>query len=76
MSTVSEEYRFCPKEAVNMTNLYLAEYGRSAKSANISPFIEWLPTVYSSYFTRCERFLDLPREQELFAVINRMKKSK
>lgn len=35
---------------------------------------EGLDTVWSSYFTNCERFLDLPRKQELFAVINRMRK--
>lgn len=30
--------------------------------------------VYSSYFTTCARFLDLPRKAELIAVINRMRK--
>lgn len=34
---------------------------------------EGLDTVWSSYFTTCERFLDLPRKQELMAVINRMR---
>lgn len=33
-----------------------------------------LDTVFSSYFTTTERFLDLPRKQELKAVINRMRK--
>lgn len=37
---------------------------------------EGLDIVFSSYFTTCERFLDLPRKQELLAVINRMRKSK
>jgi len=30
--------------------------------------------VYSSFFTTCERFLDLPRKQELMALVNRMRK--
>ena len=30
--------------------------------------------VYSSFFTTCERFLDLPRKQEMMALINRMRK--
>ena len=30
--------------------------------------------IYSSYFTTTGRFLDLPRKQELFALINRMRK--
>ena len=34
---------------------------------------EGLDTVFSSYFTTTERFLDLPRRQELLAVINRMR---
>lgn len=29
--------------------------------------------LYSSYFTTCERFLDLPRRQELLALISRMR---
>lgn len=35
---------------------------------------EGLDIVYSSYFTTCERFLDLPRKQEVLACINRMRK--
>lgn len=35
---------------------------------------EGLDFVYSSYFTTCERFLDLPRKIELMAVINRMRR--
>ena len=35
-----------------------------------------LDTVFSSFFTTTERFLDLPRKQELRAVINRMRKIK
>ncbi len=35
---------------------------------------EGLDTVFSSYFTTTERFLDLPRKYELKAVINRMRK--
>ena len=34
---------------------------------------EGLDCVYSSFFTTCERFLDLPRKQELTALINRMR---
>jgi len=33
-----------------------------------------LDTVYSSFFTTCERFLDLPRKNELYAMIYRMRK--
>lgn len=35
---------------------------------------EGLDFLYSSYFTTCERFLDLPRRQELLALIHRMRK--
>lgn len=35
---------------------------------------EGIDFLYSSYFTTCERFLDLPRKQELLALINRMRK--
>ena len=35
---------------------------------------EGLDFLYSSFFTTCERFLDLPRKQELMALINRMRK--
>ncbi len=35
---------------------------------------EGLDCVFSSYFTTCERFLDLPRRFELLAVINRMRR--
>lgn len=35
---------------------------------------EGLDFLYSSYFTTCERFLDLPRRQELFMLINRMRR--
>ena len=35
---------------------------------------EGVDFVYSSYFTTCKRFLDLPRKCELLAVINRMRK--
>lgn len=34
---------------------------------------EGLDFVYSSFFTTCERFFDLPRKCELLAVINRMR---
>lgn len=37
---------------------------------------EGLDTVFSAYFTTCERFLDLPRKTELLALINRMRKVK
>ncbi|MBR6579615.1 MAG: ATPase [Clostridia bacterium] len=36
---------------------------------------EGLDVVYSSYFTICERFLDLPRKQELLALISRMRQT-
>lgn len=36
---------------------------------------EGLDCIYSSYFTTCERFLDLPRKQELLALIARMRKT-
>lgn len=35
---------------------------------------EGLDFLYSAFFTTCERFLDLPRKQELAALINRMRK--
>ena len=35
---------------------------------------EGIDFVYSSFFTTCERFLDLPRKQELMALVNRMRK--
>ena len=35
---------------------------------------EGLDILYSAFFTTTERFLDLPRKQELMAVINRMRK--
>ncbi|MBR4940586.1 MAG: ABC-ATPase domain-containing protein, partial [Clostridia bacterium] len=35
---------------------------------------EGLDFIYSGFFTACERFLDLPRRQELTALINRMRK--
>ena len=34
---------------------------------------EGIDFVYSSFFTTCERFLDLPRKQEFMALINRMR---
>ncbi len=30
--------------------------------------------IYSNFFTSCDRFLDLPRKQEVLSVINRMRK--
>ena len=35
---------------------------------------EGLDILYSSYFTTTERFLDLPRKQELYALISRMRR--
>lgn len=35
---------------------------------------EGLDFLYSSYFVTCGRFLDLPRKQELLALINRMRR--
>lgn len=35
---------------------------------------EGVDILYSSFFTTTERFLDLPRRQELLALINRMRK--
>ncbi len=35
---------------------------------------EGIDFLYSSFFTTCERFLDLPRKQELMALVNRMRK--
>lgn len=34
---------------------------------------EGIDFLYSSFFVTCERFLDLPRRQELMALINRMR---
>ena len=36
--------------------------------------LEGVDVIYSSFFTTCERFLDLPRPQELKFLINRMRK--
>ncbi len=30
--------------------------------------------IYSNFFTNCDRFLDLPRKQEVLSVINRMRR--
>ncbi len=30
--------------------------------------------IFSNYFTTCERFLDLPRKEEVLAAVNRMRK--
>lgn len=35
---------------------------------------EGLDCVFSNYFTECERFLDLPRKEDVLATINRMRK--
>lgn len=35
---------------------------------------EGLDILYSSFFTTTERFLDLPRKQELLALVSRMRK--
>lgn len=35
---------------------------------------EGVDFLYSSFFTTCKRFLDLPRKQELMALVNRMRK--
>ncbi len=35
---------------------------------------EGLDFLYSPFFTTCERFLDLPRKEELMALINRMRR--
>lgn len=35
---------------------------------------EGVDVLYSNFFTTCGRFLDLPRKQEVLAVINRMRK--
>ena len=37
---------------------------------------EGLDTVYSAFFTTTRRFLDLPRPQELYAVIRRMRRTR
>ena len=35
---------------------------------------EGIDFLYSTFFTTCKRFLDLPRKQELMALINRMRR--
>ena len=35
---------------------------------------EGLDCVFSGYFTATDRFLDLPRKQELMALISRMRR--
>ncbi len=37
---------------------------------------DMLDCVFSTFFTTCERFLDLPRKFEVMAVINRMRRIK
>ena len=37
---------------------------------------EGIDFLYSPFFTTCERFLDLPRKQELTALVNRMRRIK
>ena len=34
---------------------------------------EGMDILYSSYFTTTERFLDLPRKTEVYAIVNRMR---
>ncbi len=34
---------------------------------------EGLDSIYSSYFTSCGRFFDLPRKQDVVAVVHRMR---
>ena len=36
--------------------------------------VEGVDILYSSFFTTTERFLDLPRKQEVMALISRMRK--
>jgi len=35
---------------------------------------EGLDSIFSNYFTKCDRFLDLPRKADVLAAINRMRK--
>ena len=35
---------------------------------------EGIDFLYSTFFTTCKSFLDLPRKQELKALINRMRR--
>ena len=35
---------------------------------------EGLDCVFSNFFTECERFLDLPRKEDVLAAVNRMRK--
>ncbi len=35
---------------------------------------EGVDCIFSNFFTECERFLDLPRKEDVLAVINRMRK--
>ncbi|MBQ3027610.1 MAG: hypothetical protein IJD26_00900 [Lachnospiraceae bacterium] len=30
--------------------------------------------IFSNYFTDCERFMDLPRKEDVLAAVNRMRK--
>lgn len=34
---------------------------------------EGLDSIFSNYFTKCDRFLDLPRKEDVLAAINRMR---
>ena len=35
--------------------------------------LEGMDAVYSSYFCGCGRFMDLPRKQDIMAVVHRMR---
>ena len=35
---------------------------------------EGLDCIFSNYFTDCERFMDLPRKEDVLAAVNRMRK--
>lgn len=35
---------------------------------------EGLDCIFSNYFTACDRYLDLPRQEEVLAAVNRMRK--
>jgi len=35
---------------------------------------EGFDCIFSNYFTECERFMDLPRKEDVLAAVNRMRK--
>lgn len=55
----SNEYKLNPAKKLNLLYQKIEEEG--------------VDSIFSNYFTKCERFLDLPRKEDILAAINRMR---